>query len=58
VTRALLAIAALLWSHTATPEQSISEWWHPWALGAPCSTETDRREGTCQLEVKTKPRWK
>jgi len=54
----LAALLVLLYSHPATPEQSLTEWWQPWVLGAPCSTSTDKAEGTCQLEVKTEPEWK
>lgn len=52
------AILTLFWSHAATPEQVKLEWWQEGMFGAPCTTETDRREGTCQLEVKRRPDWR
>jgi hypothetical protein len=52
--RALLAIALLLYTDTVTTGQL--EAWQ--ILGAPCTTQTDIKEGTCNLKVKTKPRWK
>ncbi len=42
----------------ANPEQAdfYYETW-PDVIGGPCSTATDRREGTCYLELKD-PTWK
>lgn len=51
----LAALLALLYTSNATPEQITLEWWQ--VLGEPCSTATDRTEGTCELEVKRKPTW-
>jgi hypothetical protein len=54
----LAAALLLLYSESVIPEQMQFEWWWTGVFGAPCSTETDRREGTCYLEVKRRPEWK
>jgi hypothetical protein len=53
----LTAILLLLYSETVIPEQLKFEWWWQGVFGAPCSTATDRIEGTCNLEVKRRPTW-
>lgn len=53
----ICALAALLYAADVTPEQTQTEQWQPWVMGAPCSTKTDIEEGTCILKVKQKPRW-
>lgn len=55
--RYLAAIAALLYSTTATPEMALTAWWQAGVFGAPCSTKTDLIEGTCKIVVR-KVRWK
>jgi hypothetical protein len=52
--RALLAIALLFYTDTVTTGQ-LEDWQ---ILGAPCTTQIDIKEGTCNIDVKTKPRWK
>ena len=52
--RLLFAIAMLLCANGAVPEHW--EEWDATRFGAPCTTATDRREGTCNLKVLSKPR--
>jgi hypothetical protein len=54
----LAAALLLLYSEIVIPEQMQFEWWWTGVLGAPCSTATDRAEGTCDLQVKRTPEWK
>ena len=55
----LAALLLMLYSTASIPDAGnfSSEWWQYWMLGRPCSTATDRTEGTCDLEVKRKPTW-
>ena len=56
--RILLAIAALLYSASVTPEQITLEWWNSYEFGA-CTKTDIAEEGSCgKLEVKRKPEWK
>jgi len=55
--RALLAILLMIYAPVSVPEQSELEWWH--VLGEPCTTETDRIEGTCgELGIKSEIVWR
>lgn len=56
--KTLAAILLMLYSESVIPKQMQIEWWWDGVLGAPCSTATDRAEGTCLLEVKSKPEWR
>jgi hypothetical protein len=54
----LAATLLMLYSESVIPEQLKFEWWWQGVFGAPCSTKTDRVEGTCNLEIKRKVEWK
>ncbi len=53
----LLTILTMLIPGTAIPEQLDYKWWLPENFGAPCTTLTDIIEGTCKIEVNSKPDW-
>lgn len=52
--RCMAAILIITYSEAAIPEQGAQ--WFPEEFGAPCTTETDRKEDTCHLEIFKKSR--
>lgn len=56
----MIAIASLMYSCPATTEtQSVAPGYIlPEFIGAPCSTQTDINEGTCNITVRTPKKWK
>ena len=51
----IAALLAMLYSSDLMTEQTQTEWWQKWVLGAPCSLATDFEEGKClNFEVKLK----
>ena len=54
----IITILLMIYSAAAIPKQLKIEWWWPSVLGAPCTTKTDRIEGTCDPKIKRKPEWK
>ena len=46
----LIAVLALFYSAPAVTEQSWTGY-QGWMTGQPCSTQIDRDEGTCNIEV-------
>lgn len=56
----MIALAAMMYSIPATTgAQPVAPGCIlPEFIGAPCSTQTDIKEGTCTLIVKTPKKWK
>ena len=55
--RTLLALLLMIYIPTSETEQIKLEWWQ--TIGYPCTTETDKIEGTCgELGIKSKIVWR
>lgn len=52
----LLALAALLYSQIASPEQT-QEVWQSWMFGAPCTLNSDYEDGVCVVVEVSEINW-
>lgn len=57
VVRSFLFLVFVCFSPTVGDAELPREYWRDWNFGAPCSTVTDRIEGTCVVAIKRKPDW-
>lgn len=53
----IAAIAALLYSSVATPEQTNAQWWWAGVFGYCTKTDIAELGGCNKLEVKWRPDW-
>jgi hypothetical protein len=51
-----LITVLLFYTPQAVPEAEFNQWWDTYHFGAPCSTKTDIEEGTCDVDILSKPR--
>jgi hypothetical protein len=51
-----LITVLLFYTPQAVPEAEFNQWWDAYHFGAPCSTKTDIEEGTCDVDILSKPR--